>query len=383
MYGKLKFGIVGCGVIANKKHMPSLKNQPEVELVAFCDIDKEKAEKAAAEYGTPNARVYTDYRELMKDKSIDVVHVCVPNRAHCEIVIAAFDAGKHVFCEKPIAANAIDAQKMIDAWKRTDRKFTVGFQWRFRPETLFVYDLCSKGELGEMYFARAQSIKRAGVLTYGSYLSKEAQGGGALIDSGSHSIDLTLWLMNNYLPVSVSGSTFNKLKYRTEGNKTGPWDPEDFTVEESAFAHVKMENGASIFLEASWLLNVPEDGPHIATISGTKGGVDLLDKCVRITKIEAGQLVSIKPDVADADPSKWFPQYLGEYEARNWVKSIVEDLEPLVSPYEAIVVSKIIDAVYTSSETGKTIYFDREDFQYIDRQIQVSIDKRKSTKQNN
>lgn len=379
MSKKLRFGIVGCGVIANSKHMPSLKRQPEAELVAFCDIDRAKAEKAAREFGTPDARVYEDYRELVKDSGVDVVHVATPNRSHCEITVAAFEAGKHVLCEKPMAANAADAQKMIDAWKKTDRKFSIGFQWRFRPETLYLYDLCSKGELGEIYYGRAQSIKRAGAPTYGSYLSKEAQGGGALTDSGPHSIDLTLWLMNNYLPISVSGSVFDKLKTRTEGNRTGPWKVEDFTVEDSAFGHVKMANGASVFIEASWLLNVPEDAPHITTICGTKGGADLLEKRVRLTGLVDGQITSYFPDVPGADPAKWFPKFLGDYEASHWVHSILYDEEPLVSPYEALVVSKIIDAVYASSESGKAVYFDQDEMRAINDEIQKARSRRNWT----
>lgn len=99
---KLKVAIVGCGGIANQKHMPSLKTQADkAEMVAFCDIIKERAEKAAKEYGTPDAKVYTDYKEMLADKDveIDVVHVCTPNVAHCPITVAAFEAGKHVMCE--------------------------------------------------------------------------------------------------------------------------------------------------------------------------------------------------------------------------------------------------------------------------------------------
>ncbi len=376
----VKFGIIGCGVIANNKHMPWLKRQPEAELVAFCDIKKEKAEKAAKEYGSSTAKVYTDYRELLKDEDIDVVHVLVPNRAHCEITIAAFKANKHVLCEKPMAANAEDAQKMIDAWKKTDRKFTIGYQWRFRTETLFIHDMCEKDELGDIYYAKAQSIRRAGVTTYGSYLSMEAQGGGALIDTGSHCLDLTLWLMNNYRPVSVSGSTFRKLKDRPEGNANGPWDPAEFMVEEAGCAHIKMHNGAAVSLESAWLLNAPADAPHLANLCGTKAGVDLLDKEVRVTKVADGEVVSIKPDVPNADSTKWSPKFQGEYEAKNWVKSLIEDTEPLVSPYEALAVSIIIDGVYKSAQTGKTVYFDQENFQYIDEQIQKARSRRKLLK---
>lgn len=374
---KLRFGFVGCGTIANSKHMPWISRQPEAELTAFCDIDRAKAEKAAKEFGTQDAKVFTDYRELLKDESIDVVHVLVPNRMHCEITVAAFEAGKHVLCEKPIAANTEDAMKMIDAWKKTDRKFTIGYQWRFRPETLYVYDMCEKNELGEIYYAKAQSLRRRGVLTYGSYLSMEAQGGGALIDIGSHSLDLTLWLINNYVPESLSGSAFQKLKYKPEGNPNGRWDPEEFTVEESGFAHIKMENGALITLEAAWLLNIAEDTCHMATLCGTKGGVDLLQRRVRHVKIENDELVNTHPVVPGADPEKWSPKFQGEYEARHWVRSIINDTEPLVSPYEALVVAKIIDAVYESAKTGKTVYFNKAEFHDLNQKIQCARNLRK------
>ena len=103
MTKKLKVAIIGCGGIANGKHMPSLSRLDNVEMVAFSDIEIEKAEKAAAEYGSEEAKVYEDYKELLQDKEIDVVHVCTPNISHAEISIAAMEAGKHVMCEKPMA----------------------------------------------------------------------------------------------------------------------------------------------------------------------------------------------------------------------------------------------------------------------------------------
>ena len=96
---KLKIAIVGCGGIANQKHMPSIRaNAEKAEMVAFCDIIPERAQKAAEEYGTPDAKVYTDYKAMLADHEIeiDVVHVCTPNVAHCPITVAAFEAGKHV-----------------------------------------------------------------------------------------------------------------------------------------------------------------------------------------------------------------------------------------------------------------------------------------------
>lgn len=120
--GKLQVAVIGCGGIANQKHFPALTSQSDkCDIVAFCDIIRERAEKAAKEYGTADAKVYEDYHELLKDPEIDVVHVCTPNVAHCPITVAAFEAGKHVLCEKPMAATTEDAQKMMDAWKNPAR----------------------------------------------------------------------------------------------------------------------------------------------------------------------------------------------------------------------------------------------------------------------
>ena len=115
MSKRLKVGIIGCGGIANGKHLPSLKAINRVDLVAFCDLIEEKAIKAAKEYGTPDAKVYTDYQELLKDESIDVVHVLTPNRMHAQISIDALHAGKHVMCEKPMAKTAEDARRKESA----------------------------------------------------------------------------------------------------------------------------------------------------------------------------------------------------------------------------------------------------------------------------
>ena len=95
----IKVGIIGCGGIANGKHMPSLQKVENVEMTAFCDVDISKAACAAEAYGTDNAKVYDDYKALLKDDTIDVIHVCTPNDSHCEITVAGLHAGKHVMCE--------------------------------------------------------------------------------------------------------------------------------------------------------------------------------------------------------------------------------------------------------------------------------------------
>ncbi|MFQ7233710.1 MAG: Gfo/Idh/MocA family protein, partial [Enterococcus hulanensis] len=111
---KLKIGIIGCGGIANQKHFPALTLQKDkAEMVAFCDIEVERAKEACEKYGVEGAQYYEDYNELLADPSINVVHVCTPNVSHSPIAVAAFEAGKNVLCEKPMAHNTEAAQKMM------------------------------------------------------------------------------------------------------------------------------------------------------------------------------------------------------------------------------------------------------------------------------
>ena len=161
---KLRIGIVGCGGIAKQKHLPSLQACADLcEMTAFCDIIVERAEKAKAEYGTGDARVYTDYHQLVKDTGVDIVHVLTPNVSHSPIAVAAFQAGKHVMCEKPMAHTSADAQKMMDAWRKSGKQFTIGYQNRFRPEVQALYKSCKDGELGEIYYAKAHAVRRRAV----------------------------------------------------------------------------------------------------------------------------------------------------------------------------------------------------------------------------
>ncbi|UVI28577.1 Gfo/Idh/MocA family protein [Paenibacillus spongiae] len=357
---KVRIGIIGCGGIANGKHMPSLSKVKEAEMVAFCDIVVERAEEAKEKYGNSDAKVYSDYKELLKDSSIQVIHVCTPNDSHAEIAIAAMEADKHVLCEKPMAKTAADARRMLEVSKKTGKKLSIGYNNRFRTDSRALKQVCESGELGEVYFAKAHAIRRRAVPTWGVFLDEEKQGGGPLIDIGTHALDLVLWMMDNYKPKVVLGRAYHKLS-QTENaaNAWGPWDPKKFTVEDSAFAMITMENGASVVLESSWALNTLEVDEAKVTLCGTKAGADMKSG-LRINGEENSRLyvkdielnsggVAFYEGASD-DPA--------ELEARAWIDAVLNDKELIVKPEQALVVSEILEAIYESSQTGKAIYFD-------------------------
>ncbi|MDQ1910003.1 Gfo/Idh/MocA family oxidoreductase [Paenibacillus sp. GD4] len=354
-----RIGIIGCGGIANGKHMPALKNQSNAQMVAFCDIEEHKAREAAEKFGTPDARVYTDYRELLQDGSIDVVHVCTPNDSHADISISALESGKHVMCEKPMAKTAADARRMVEAAKRTGKKLSIGYQNRFRSDSQYLKRLCEDGELGEIYYAKAHAIRRRAVPTWGVFLDEEKQGGGPLIDIGTHALDLTLWMMNNYKPKAVLGTAFHKLsKKENAANAWGSWDPAKFTVEDSAFGMITMENGATIVLESSWAINMLATGEAKTTLCGTEGGADMQDG-LRINGEKHSKLFmnQIQLDAKGVDFYDSRGESPADLEARLWLEAIEQDKDPVVTPEQACVVSEILEAIYESSKTGKAVYF--------------------------
>lgn len=361
MVKKVRVGIIGCGGIANGKHLPGLSKIKEVELVAFCDIIKEKAEKAANKYGIENAIVYEDYKELLEDKTIDVVHVCTPNRSHSFITIDALESGKHVMCEKPMAKTAEEGRAMIEAAKRTGKKLTIGYQNRFRPDSQYLNNTCKAGDLGEIYFAKAHAIRRRAVPTWGVFLNEFEQGGGPLIDIGTHALDLTLWMMNNYKPKYVVGNVYHKLsKKENAANAWAPWNPEEFTVEDSAFGFITMENGATVSLESSWALNSLDVDEAKTTLCGTEGGADMKGG-LRINGERFSKLYETKVDLSSGGVDFYEGESAepGDIEAALWIKCIINDTEPVVRPEEALVVTEILEAIYKSSELGKPVYFNK------------------------
>ena len=354
-------GIIGCGGIANGKHMPALSKVPGVKMVAFCDIIIERAEAAAKKYGTPDAKVYTDYKELLKDESIEVVHVLTPNREHAELTIDALYAGKHVMCEKPMAKTAADAKRMLDAAKETGKKLTIGYQHRQKPQSIYAKEYIESGALGEIYYANCLAVRRRGTPNWGVFLNEEEQGGGPIIDIATHSLDLTLYLMNNYEPEMVVGKTHKKLEHPEAGNIWGDNGVSTTPLEEAACAFIRMKNGATIMLETSWALNTSEPvAEGSCVLCGSKAGLSIKNDRLTTNKVELN-----RPVVTNVDTSVGGVAFYSgasgtpaEVEAANWIKAVVEDTSPVVKPEQAYVVSQILEAIYESSGTGKAVYFE-------------------------
>ena len=356
---KLRAGIIGCGGIAHGKHMPGLKMTKHVDMVAFCDIIESRATKAASEYGTDDAKAYKDYKKLLKNEKLDMVYVLTPNKSHAAITITALEAGNHVMCEKPMAKTAKDARAMVDAAKRTGKLLTIGYQSRHMADARYIKAAVERGDLGDIFFAKAHALRRRAVPTWGVFLNEEEQGGGPLIDIGTHALDLTLWLMNNYKPKSVMGNVYKKLNHNGVcGNAFGNWNPDEFTVEDSAFGFITMEDGATISLETSWALNIVDFAEAKTTLCGTKAGADMKSG-VRINGDDLGLLYEKTPDLTKGSVA----YFEGEsndplvIEQMVFINAIRKGTPLVVLPEQACVVTEILEAIYKSAKTGKLVTF--------------------------
>lgn len=338
----LGIGIIGCGGIA-KEHAKAYAHFPDAcRIVAVCDIEPAKAEAFAAEYGSP--KVYPNFAALIEDPAVDVVSVTTPNAFHAAPTVAALAADKHVLCEKPLARNLDESRAMLAAAGRSKAILQIGYQLRFCATAKALF--ADIAELGDIYYARSQALRRRGVPTWGVFTNKELQGGGPLMDIGVHALDLTLHFMGHPKPVSAFGVTADRLAKSPEtSNVWGAFDPASFQVEELAVGLIRFENGAAITLESSFLGNWEANGMR-AELLGTAAGAVWTHPEARIIGDVAGQPA---PRALLADP-----QHRGDHveSIAAFLESIKDGLPSQVPVEQAFMVNAIVDALYRSAESG-------------------------------
>lgn len=348
MAKKVRIGVIGSGGIANGAHLPGYSQIPDdCEIFAICDIVPEALEKTAAKY--PNIpHKLSDYRELLAMPEIDGVSVCTPNFAHHQITMDALKAGKNVLCEKPIAMNAIQGAEMVAEARKAGKILQIGYNSRFQPSNQALKRYIDAGELGDIYYARAQALRVRGIPGWGVFIDKEKQGGGPLIDIGVHMLDLTLWFMGHPKPVAASGITYQKFGTRSDVvGFMGQWDHTKFTVEDFAAALIRFDNGATVMLESSFVANLKQETQNV-TLLGTDGGAEAYP--LSLTQEKHRTVVSYEPKIPGGNNLN--THYA---EMKAFVECIRDGKEPLVTGEHGLMVAQIMDAIYKSSEEGKEV----------------------------
>ena len=349
---KWRVGIIGNGGICKGAHLEEYLNDDRIEVVALCDIIEERAQFLKDNY-FPDADVYTDYKELLKDESIDSVDICTPNYLHSIIAVAAFEAGKHVFCEKPDAVSVEEAVRMNEAAKKAGKTLMIMRNNRFVAPSQYAKKYIDAGKMGEIYCGRCGWQRRRGIPGKGGWFTtKEQSGGGPLIDLGVHLIDLSIWLMGNPTPVAVSGNTYCKFADNDSSDSVNSdfgdkMEDGTFDVEDLAMGMIRFDNGAVLQIEFSWASNIKSENRFVE-LRGTKSGLEWRNGALEIFTEEDGQLLDIAP-------SNINEKHGHMYNLSHFYDVVIEGAKPIFEPQQGIDMIKILCAIYESARTGKEV----------------------------
>ncbi|WP_100010033.1 Gfo/Idh/MocA family protein [Lentibacillus sediminis] len=335
MTATLRVAVIGCGSIAKNRHLPEHSNNPNVEIAAVCDIVEERSQAAADKYG---AKAYTDYKDLLANEQIDAVSVCLPNYLHAPVSIAALNAGCHVLCEKPMATSSEEAEQMIEAAERNNKKLMIGHNQRFVASHQKAKQLIESGEAGKIYSFRTtfghggpEGWSADGARSW--FFNKEQAFIGAMGDLGVHKADLLRYLLGEEF-TKVSGFVETSAKENTD-------------VDDNAVLILKSESGVLGTLAASWAYNAKEDNSTI--IYGEKATLRLEDDPDYSLVVQYTNGEVVKYELGGIQSNEEGGQTT-THVIDHFVESILQDTEPLIDGREGM---KSLEVILAALESQK------------------------------
>ena len=343
---QVKVGVIGAGI--GQSHLRGYKQVPKAAITALCDVNTERAQQVAKELGLENIEIYGDYKEMLDKSGVEAVSVGLPNVLHAQVTIDCLKAGKHVLCEKPLAMNSKEAQKMADAAAKADRKCMVGQVNRFKGESRYLKALIDKGELGRVYYSQTGWFRKKGIPGYGGWFTTKAMsGGGPLIDIGVHLLDIAWWLAGKPNPIAVSGATYAEFGPRKQG--LGSWGQRNmngtFDVEDLAVGLIRFDNGLTINLEVSWAIH--NQGNNMwCRLFGTEGGVEWGDQAAFYRDMDGAEAnINLAIEKTDA----WAGQ------TGHFIDSILNNTTPDPDVTQGVTMMKMLEGLYKSAELRKEV----------------------------
>lgn len=337
-------GIIGCGKIAQVRHIPEYAAHPQAKLWGYYDLNQDRAKELAEQYG---GKVYPSWRDLLADPDIDAVSVCAANNAHAEITIAALDAGKHVLCEKPMATTLEECEAMVAAAQKSGKYLMIGHNQRLAKAHARARKLVEEGAIGDIVTFRT-TFGHGGPETWSVdpgkatwFFDKKKAAMGAMADLGIHKTDLIQFLTGQKVVETTA--------VVTTLDKKGP-DGQLIGVDDNAVCIYRMSGGAVGTMTASWTYYGAEDNSTI--LYGTRG----------IMRIYDDQAYSITITTADGENILYDIDQIQTNDNQTksgvidlFMDSLVNGTPPEISGEEALSAMRAVFASIESSETGKTV----------------------------
>lgn len=362
MKDRINAGVIGLGV--GLAHAEGYQACAHANLMAVCDADPVRLRERGDMLGVPRENQFLEVEKMLALPDLEAVSIGLPNYLHAPIAIAAFQAGKHVLCEKPLATSAAEAEAMVNAAKAAGKTLMVCFNYRFREDARWLKRLEGEGKLGKVYYARSGWSRNSGIPGIGSWFTQKAMsGGGPLIDLGVHILDLTLWLMGYPQAVSVSGATF--AKFGPQGRKTfgsrlapdqsGAGIKAVYDVEDLAAGFIRFADGSALSIETSWGSHTRAGkDDYYVTLFGTEGGSELYvpNYADRDTLTYYGEQGGVPVNVRPAIITRGGGHSLA---VDHFIGCLRSGTVPEASGEQGLALMRIIDALYESASSGHEV----------------------------
>ena len=351
---RVRVGVIGTGQIG-KHHLERYSKIPQANVLAVADIDEAEARRVAAKHGIPD--VCTDFRQLLARQDIDAVDVCLHNNYHAPLTIEALRAGKHVYCEKPMAGAYPDALAMWEESQRTGRKLSIQLSTLFSKNTKTAKRIIEEGRLGRIYHARSVGYRRRGrpfVDGYGSrfFVHKPTSGGGALYDMGVYHIAQILYLLGLPAVERVSGRVYQETPMDAQRGKDVPYG-----VEELGLGFVHLAGGATLDIIEVWAVHMNKfEG---SAIFGSQGGLRLDPFSFHSTFGDTPADATFDLEGADTRRHALDPNEEAYDSAQHhWIAALQGRVELLPTAQIALETMLISQGIYMSHELGREVTAD-------------------------
>ena len=344
MAKKLRCGVIGVGM--GQGHIQGYQSHPGAEVVAVADVNEARLNQVADARHV--VQRYTDPLKMLRREKLDIVSIATPNKFHMPLTLAAFQAGCHVLCEKPMAMNAAQGRRMLVAARQAKRRLMINFSYRFTEQAWALKQQVDAGILGDIYFGRTIWHRRRGLPGFGGWFGiKALSGGGPLIDLGVHRIDLALWLMGYPKPQWVMGGAWSPIASRLAKEQGKKFDCEDL-----ACGMIKFRNGAVLEVEASWAANIAERELMETRLLGTKAGLVHRN---RNEGYEFDAEIYVERNGAQYDMKLRPPVPGSQTSYHHFVDSIQNKKPHIATGEEGLIVMEILDAIYASAKQGRPV----------------------------
>lgn len=343
---EVRVAIVGMGI--GRANARGFLKTPRARIVALCDIAEERMHKLAKELEIPEPlTLYTDYREMCRDREIDAVFVGTPNQLHVPVALEAVRHDKHVLVTKPLADAVGPARELVAAVEAAGVVNMMSLSTRFARETQIVGDMVANGEFGEVYYGRARSVRRSGIPSWSPGFVQK--GGGAFRDMGVHALDAAWWMMGMPRPVSataVAGAKFGPRGLGFWDFKPQPELGKLYAADDYAGGFIRFANGAGLQVESFWASHHPED--FQIEIFGTEAGARCFNP-LTIYRTVAGTPVDSAFTIAKDWEGVWVTI------ATHFVESILDGTECQAPLRHGLIVQEMMEAILESAEHGREV----------------------------